>query len=90
MRKTTRTYKLSADVVSGVDGLAKHHSIGQSDLVDFLLEYSLEAVENGDLPIITRPSGLRVLQRPGATNSGPNWAARRVVHGDRTAGPDAG
>jgi hypothetical protein len=62
-RPRNRTYRLTDDLIERVNGLAAAHKVGQSDLVRYLLEYGLDAVEAGHLALKTRPAALRLLER---------------------------
>lgn len=50
-----RTYMLSEEVVERLDATARRLAVGQSDLVNFLLDQALTQVEAGKLTVPTKP-----------------------------------
>lgn len=52
-----RTYDLPPETVQRIDAKARELGVWQSDLVEFLVSFSLDAVESGALQLAVRPRG---------------------------------
>jgi hypothetical protein len=52
-----RTYDLPPETVARIDGKARELGVWQSDLVEFLVSFSLNAVDAGALVLSVRPRG---------------------------------
>jgi hypothetical protein len=60
---TTRTYYLTAELVSRLDAVAMRHKVGVSDLVRYLLADGLTRVEHGELEIPTKDPNLLLIDQ---------------------------
>ncbi len=52
-----RTYDLPPETVQRIDAKARELGVWQSDLVEFLVSFSLDAVDAGGLVLSVRPRG---------------------------------
>lgn len=59
-----RTYLLTPDLIERINALAVARQVNVSELVRYLLEYALDAVEGGALRIATRPIRWAIARAP--------------------------
>jgi len=59
-----RTYLLTPDLIERINVLAAAKQVNVSELVRYLLEYALDAVEGGALRIATRPIRWAIAREP--------------------------
>jgi len=65
-----RTYLLTPDLIEGINALAAAKQVNVSELVRYLLEYALAAVEDGALRIPTQPIRWAIARERGAPWAG--------------------
>ena len=55
MTRSNRTYRLDEGIPARVKTLADKHRVSMSDMINFLILYALDEVENGRLHVPTKP-----------------------------------
>lgn len=56
MNKINRTYLVDVQLAHRIRSTAQAHDVGDSDLVNYLLEFAFDALDEGTLQIQKRPT----------------------------------